>query len=124
MSRDTTHILGRSMIGAGRGGSAMHAVAKGLAWLLYVVLAGQATAATITVTTTDDLPLTNIDPNTCSLREAIRAVLDTSPQDGCPAGSPDSADTPDTIDFALPLPGTISLSGRAADARRAQQQHR
>ena len=48
---------------------------------------------------------------TCSLREAIQAVIDTSSEDGCPAGSPDSADTPDTIVFSLPtLPATITLS--------------
>jgi len=68
-------------------------------------------AATITVTTTDDEPLTTTDPGTCSLREAIQAVIDTSLEDGCPAGSPDSADTPDTIVFSLPtLPATITLS--------------
>ena len=38
-------------------------------------------------------------------------MIDTSLEDGCPAGSPDSADTPDTIVFSLPtLPATITLS--------------
>ena len=86
----------------------MRPVRNGLAWLFCLILAGPAMAATITVDTTEDLPGTS---GNCSLREAIQAVIDTSLEDGCPAGSPDSADTPDTIVFSLPtLPATITLS--------------
>ena len=89
----------------------MRSVGNGFVWVLCIILAGPAMAATITVTTTDDEPLTTTDPGTCSLREAIQAVINTRSEDGCPAGSPDSADTPDTIAFSLPiLPATITLS--------------
>lgn len=78
--------------------------------LLAFPLAAQ--AAIITVTTTDDLPLTSIDPLTCSLREAIQAVIDTTAQDGCPAGSAEDSPSTgiDTIAFDLPLPATITLT--------------
>jgi CSLREA domain-containing protein len=71
-----------------------------------------AQAATITVNTTEDsIPGT---PGNCSLREAVQAVIDTTPQDGCPAGSPEgppgSFTGRDTINFALPTPATITLT--------------
>ena len=98
----------RLIIGAPGRRSGMRPVRNGLAWLFCLILAGPAMAATITVDTTEDLPGTS---GNCSLREAIQAVIDTSLEDGCPAGSPDSADTPDTIVFSLPtLPATITLS--------------
>jgi CSLREA domain-containing protein len=75
--------------------------------LLALPLVAQAN--TITVDTTEDLPGT---PGTCSLREAIQAVIDTTAQDGCPAGS--AEDSPgtgkDTIVFDLSLPATITLT--------------
>ncbi|MGH8606227.1 MAG: choice-of-anchor Q domain-containing protein, partial [Gammaproteobacteria bacterium] len=69
-------------------------------------------AATITVNTVEDsIPGT---PGNCSLREAIQAVISTTAQDGCPAGSPEgppgSFTGRDTINFALPTPATITLT--------------
>ena len=69
-------------------------------------------AAIITVNTTEDsIPGT---PGNCSLREAVQAVIDTTAQDGCPAGSPEGPPNSftgrDTINFALPTPATITLT--------------
>lgn len=90
----------------------MRPVGNGFVRVLCIILAGPAMAATIPVTTNDDLPLTDIDPSTCSLREAIQAVISTNPQDGCPAGSPEGppGNGRDTITFDIPLPNTITLS--------------
>jgi CSLREA domain-containing protein len=83
--------------------------------LLLVLLAlpsAIAQAATITVNTTEDaIPGT---PGNCSLREAVQAVITTTAQDGCPAGSPEGPPNSftgrDTINFALPTPATITLT--------------
>ena len=69
-------------------------------------------AAIITVNTTEDsIPGT---PGNCSLREAVQAVIATTAQDGCPAGSPEGPPNSftgrDTINFALPTPATITLT--------------
>ena len=69
-------------------------------------------AAIITVNTTEDsIPQT---PGNCSLREAVQAVITTTSQDGCPAGSPEGPPNSftgrDTINFALPTPATITLT--------------
>ena len=70
-------------------------------------------AAIITVNTTEDsIPGT---PGNCSLREAVQAVITTTAQDACPAGSPEGPPNSflgrDTINFALqPTPATITLT--------------
>ncbi|MBA2594741.1 MAG: hypothetical protein H0U97_21845 [Gammaproteobacteria bacterium] len=70
-----------------------------------------AQAATITVDTTEDLPGTL---GNCSLREAVQAVITTTAQDECPAGSPEGLPNSftgrDTINFALSTPATITLT--------------
>ncbi|MGQ0591645.1 MAG: choice-of-anchor Q domain-containing protein [Gammaproteobacteria bacterium] len=81
-------------------------------WLFCLILAGPAIAATITVNTTVDQNPSAVDGR-CSLREAVQAVIDTTAQDGCPAGSPEGPPNSfagrDTIDFAVPFPATITL---------------
>ncbi len=81
-----------------------------LALLALPMAAPQANIITVN-TIEDSIPGT---PGNCSLREAVQAVIDTSPQDGCPAGSPEgppgSFSGRDTINFALPTPATITLT--------------
>jgi CSLREA domain-containing protein len=107
----------RLIIGAPRRSSAVQRMASGLVWLFCVILAGPATANTITVNTPVDQNPSAVD-GLCSLREAIQAVMDTSPQDGCPAGSPEGPPNSftgrDTINFSVT--GTIAL---AAPCRRS-----
>jgi CSLREA domain-containing protein len=101
----------RLIIGAPRRSSAVQRMASGLVWLFCVILAGPATANTITVNTPVDQNPSAVD-GLCSLREAIQAVMDTSPQDGCPAGSPEGPPNSftgrDTINFSVT--GTIALA--------------
>lgn len=101
----------RLIIGAPRRRSAVQPMASGLVWLFCVILAGPATANTITVNTPVDQNPSAVD-GLCSLREAIQAVIDTSPQDACPAGSPEGPPNSftgrDTINFSVT--GTIALA--------------
>jgi CSLREA domain-containing protein len=69
----------RLIIGAPRRRSAVQPMASGLVWLFCAILAGPTTANTITVNTPVDQNPSAVD-GLCSLREAIQAVIDTSPQ--------------------------------------------
>ncbi len=69
--------------------------------LLGGVLSAAAQAATITVDSASD------DGTGCTLREAVQSANSNTAFGGCTAG--DAA--PDTINFNLPLPATITLGG-------------
>src|SRR5215213_484702 len=79
-----------------------------LAVALLLAAAAPASAATITVDSTEDPPVTN---GNCSLREAVTAANDGVAVDGCAAGvaTDEGADT-----IVVPA-GTYTLAGAAGD---------